>query len=147
MQKLKIKRLNPLALLPARATSGSVGYDLCACLEAPLTLPAHGRVVVPTGIAAELMPETAGFIFGRSGLGIKHGIVPSNAVGVIDSDYRGEILVGLQNHGDADYHIQPGERIAQLVIMPVLLPETEETTELEDTSRGTGGLGSTGKKG
>jgi dUTP pyrophosphatase len=85
-------------------------------------------------------------VFGRSGLGIKHGLTPSNAVGVIDSDYRGEIMVGLSNHSDADYTIQPGERIAQLVIVPVFTPEIEEADELSETERSGGGFGSTGKE-
>ena len=147
MHTLKIKRLRPGAELPVRATGASAGYDLCACLEEPLTLSAGGRVRVPTGIAIEMEgPEqAAAFVFGRSGLGIKHGIVPSNAVGVIDADYRGEIIVGLSNHGGSDYTIQPGERIAQLVILPVLTPPVVEVEELSDTARGAGGFGSTGR--
>lgn len=147
MQELKIKRVREAAILPARATEGSAGYDLCACLEEALLLPAHGRVVVPTGIAVELAPGVAGFVFGRSGLGVRHGIAPSNAVGVIDADYRGEILVGLQNGGDEDYLIRPGERIAQLVLMPVRTPPVLEVQELGETARGAGGFGSTGRQG
>jgi len=89
--------------------------------------------------------QAAAFVFGRSGLGIKHGIVPSNAVGVIDADYRGEIIVGLSNHGGSDYTIQPGERVAQMVILPVLAPTVVEVEELSDTARGAGGFGSTGR--
>jgi len=147
MHTLKIKRLRPGTELPVRATGASAGYDLCACLEEPLSLPAGGRVRVPTGIAIEMEgPEqAAAFVFGRSGLGIKHGIVPSNAVGVIDADYRGEIIVGLSNHGGSDYTIQPGERVAQMVILPVLAPTVVEVEELSDTARGAGGFGSTGR--
>jgi len=148
VNQLKVKRLRPGAVLPKRATAESAGYDLCACIELPLRLPAGDRVSVPTGIAIELdSPDggAAAFVFGRSGLGIRHGIVPSNAVGVIDADYRGEILVGLSNHSDADYEIQPGERIAQLVLLPVFTPEVLECDTLSDTRRGAGGFGSTGR--
>lgn len=142
---LKMKRLNERAILPQRATSGSAGLDLRACIDAPLTIEAGQSAVLPTGLAAELAQDTVGLVFGRSGLGIKHGICPSNAVGVIDSDYRGEIRVGLRNHSDKPFTIQPDERIAQLVVMPVLSPDVEEVSELSDTSRGAGGFGSTGK--
>lgn len=147
MHTLKIKRLRPGAELPRRATGASAGYDLCACLEEPLILPAGGRVRVPTGIAIEMEgPEpAAAFVFGRSGLGMKNGIVPSNAVGVVDADYRGEVIVGLTNHGGSDYTIQPGERIAQLVFLPVIVPSVVEVEGLSDTARGAGGFGSTGK--
>jgi len=149
MKELRIKRMRPGAALPLRGTSRSAGCDLCACIDEPLLLPAGGRVSVPTGIAVEPVcaPEehVGGFVFGRSGLGIRHGIVPSNAVGVIDEDYRGEILVGLSNLSDTDYRIQPGERIAQLVFLPVLLPEIVECEALSDTPRGEGGFGSTGR--
>ena len=145
MQTLNVKKLNPLATLPSRGTPQSAGADLHACLEAPLTLPCGGIEIIPTGIAVEITPGWAGFVFGRSGLGARHGICPANAVGVIDSDYRGEVKVALINHGGADYTIQPGERIAQLVLLPVALAEIVETGALSDTSRGAGGFGSTGK--
>lgn len=145
MNCLKVKKLSPNAKLPTRATENSAGYDLYACIDEPLLVPARGRVSAPIGIAVEIETGFAGFVYGRSGLGIKHGIVPSNAVGVIDSDYRGEIMVGLSNHSDEDYYIQPFERVAQLVIQPVLAPEIVECNELSDTARGSGGFGSTGK--
>jgi len=145
MNILKVKKLHRQATLPSRATQGSAGTDLYACLDTPLLLPAGGMRVVPTGIAVEIEPGWAGFVFGRSGLGIKHGIVPSNAVGVIDADYRGELQVGLINHGGADYIIQPGERIAQLILLPVALAKVVEAQALSDTDRGAGGFGSTGK--
>ena len=146
MDQLKIKRLRPDARIPARATQGSAGYDLCACLEEPAVIPARGRAVIPTGIAIDLGNRgLAGFVFARSGLAIKHGLAPSNCVGVIDSDYRGEVMVGITNHSDADYTIAPGERIAQLILLPVLLPEPVEADELDDTARGAGGFGSTGR--
>ena len=145
MTTLKAKKLYPQAILPSRATPHSAGADLHACLEAPMVLP-HGCIkVVPTGVAVEIAPGWAGFVFGRSGLGIRHGICPANAVGVIDSDYRGEVKVGLINHGETDYTIQPGERIAQLVLLSVALAEVVEAKSLSDTSRGEGGFGSTGR--
>ena len=146
MENLKIKRLRESAVLPQRATDGSAGYDLYACINEPLLLGAHSRVVVPTGVAIAIETnDVAAFIFARSGLGIKHGIVPSNCVGVIDSDYRGECMVGLTNHSDVDYMIEPGERIAQMLFMPVLLPQLIEVEALPETFRGDGGFGSTGK--
>lgn len=145
MKTMRVKRLSPDAKLPVRATASSAGYDLCACVDKPVLVPAGGRVMIPTGIAVEIDEGYAGFVFGRSGLGIKHGLAPSNAVGVIDSDYRGEIMVGLSNHSDEDYFIQPSERIAQLVLQAVELPETVEVHELTETARGEGGFGSTGK--
>ena len=144
---IKIKKLRPNAVVPARATSGSAGYDLSACLDSELTLLPGQPVIIPTGIAIELTYTTpcAAFIYGRSGLGVKHGLILSNGVGVVDSDYRGEIMVGLTNISSTPYTLQPGERIAQLVIQPVLLPLPMETDELSETSRGAGGFGSTGR--
>ena len=142
----KIKKLRPSAKTPVRATDGAAGYDLSACIDSELLLPAGGCKLIPTGIAIALPENTVGLVFGRSGLGIRHQIAPANAVGVIDSDYRGEIAVGLKNHSDTDYIIKPGERIAQLVIMPVLTPRLEETDELSETERSSGGFGSTGKE-
>ena len=146
MQTLKVKKLNPLATLPSRATPLSAGADLHACLKEPLVLPCGGIAIIETGISVEIAPGWAGFVFGRSGLGVRHGVSPANAVGVIDSDYRGEVKVGLINRGQADYIIQPGERIAQLVLLPVALAEIVETSTLSDTARGEGGFGSTGKQ-
>ena len=145
--ELKIKRLHPDAVIPMRATDGSAGMDLHAVLEAPLTVEAGGRVRIPTGIAIGLpSPETVALVFARSGLAVKHGLTLSNCVGVIDSDYTGEIQVGLINQSDTAYTVQPGERIAQLVIMPVLQPTVIETDTLEQTARGDGGFGSTGRR-
>ena len=145
MQTLKVKKLNPLATFPSRGTPQSAGADLHACLEQPLVLPRGGISLVPTGLAVEIAPGWAGFVFGRSGLGARHGICPANAVGVIDADYRGEVKVALINHGGAEYIIQPGERIAQLVLLPVALAEIVEADTLSDTGRGAGGFGSTGR--
>lgn len=143
---LNVKKLRPTALLPRRATAGSAGYDLFACLEEALIIPAGETRMVPTGIAIDVgSPELAAFIFARSGIAVKHGVAPANCVGVVDSDYRGEVMVGLHNHSSKDYTIQPEERVAQLVLMPVALPPVQECEELSDTCRGSGGFGSTGK--
>lgn len=142
----KVRRLRESAKLPFRATNGSAGMDLYACIDSPVTLGAGEKVVIPTGIAIELpSAELAAFVFARSGLAIKHGIGLLNGVGVIDSDYRGEICVGVVNQLAETYTIAPDERIAQLVIMPVSLINPVEAQSLDDTARGEGGFGSTGK--
>lgn len=142
---MKIKRMTDTATLPTRATELSAGYDLYADLAEPLTIFPGCVEMVHTGVAVALPPRTAGLVFGRSGLGVRHGIVPANAVGVIDADYRGELMVGLFNHGDTPYTVQPQERIAQLVVTPILTPELQEVEELEETARGSQGFGSTGR--
>lgn len=142
----KVRRLRESAKLPFRATDGSAGMDLYACIDSPVTLGAGEKAVIPTGIAIELpSAELAAFVFARSGLAIKHGIGLLNGVGVIDSDYRGEICVGVINQLAEPYTIAPDERIAQLVIMPVSLINPVEAQSLDDTARGEGGFGSTGK--
>lgn len=142
----KVRRLRESAKLPFRATEGSAGMDLYACIDSPVTLGAGEKAVIPTGIAIELpSAELAAFVFARSGLAIKHGIGLLNGVGVIDSDYRGEICVGVINQLAEPYTIDPDERIAQLVIMPVSLITPVEAQSLDDTARGEGGFGSTGK--
>lgn len=144
---LKIKKVRDNAKIPFRATSGSAGMDLYACIDEPITLEGGEKAVIPTGIAIELpSAELAAFVFVRSGLAIKRGIGLLNSVGVIDSDYRGEICVGVINQLKEAYTISPDERIAQLVIMPVSMIEPVEVAELGDTERGEGGFGSTGKK-
>ena len=148
--RLKIKAVSPKVgtdiPLPSRGTSGSAGLDLRACLDEPVIISPRQLVSIPTGIAVALPgPEYVALVFARSGLGIKHGISLSNGVGVIDSDYRGEIRVGLTNLSHTPYTIQPGDRIAQLVVTPVMTPELEVVEELEDTGRGAGGFGSTGR--
>lgn len=145
--ELKIKKLRKDAKVPQRATNGSAGMDLYACIDQSITLAPGQLAVVPTGIAIELPDnKCAAFLYSRSGLGVKHGICLSNGVGVIDSDYRGEICAGLCNVSDKPYTIEPFERVAQMVIAPVLTPDVVETDELSDTLRGEGGFGSTGKK-
>ena len=147
MEMLKIKKVKENAKVPHRATSGSAGLDLCACIDEPVTLEGGDTAVIPTGIAIALPSADYGaFVFPRSGIAVKHGIGLLNSVGVIDSDYRGEIMVGVINLVKEAYTIQPGERIAQMVIMPVSMMPVEEVAELDDTDRGAGGFGSTGKK-
>ncbi len=148
--ELKLKALSPKLgkdiPFPSYATAGSAGMDLRACLDAPLTLAPGDRVGVPTGFAIALPgPEWVAYIFARSGLGIKNGITLPNCVGVIDSDYRGEIIVALTNLSDTPYTIQPGDRVAQLVVSPVTQAHITLTDELDETGRGAGGFGSTGK--
>ena len=148
--KLKIKALSPKIgreiPAPFYASAGAAAMDLHACLDQAVTIPAGKRAVIPTGIAIALpSAEYVALVFARSGLGIKHGVAPANCVGVIDSDYRGEVMVGLQNSGDQDYTIQPGDRIAQLMISPVIQAQIQMVEELDDTARGAGGFGSTGK--
>lgn len=144
--ELKIKKLRENAKVPARATAGSAGMDLYACIDEPQTLAPGKLLLIPTGIAIELpSAEYVAYIFARSGLGIKHGICLANGVGVVDSDYRGEVCVGLCNVSDEEYTINPFERVAQMVISPVSLMPTVEVSELSDTERGEGGFGSTGK--
>ena len=142
---LKFMKLNENAIPPKRATSGSAAYDLHACINEKIELKSNSMVVIPTGIAVELPENTAGMIYTRSGLGIKFGVHVTNGVGVIDSDYRGEIRVGLHNLSQNSYTIEPNDRIAQLIIQPVLCPELKEVASLSDTQRGDGGFGSTGK--
>lgn len=145
--ELKIRKLREGAKIPRRATEGAAGMDLCACIDESITLAPQQLVIVPTGIAIEL-PDNgcAAFLYARSGLGVKHGICLANGVGVIDSDYRGEVCAGLCNVSDKPYVIAPGERIAQMVIAPVFTPDVVEVSELSNTQRGAGGFGSTGKK-
>ena len=146
MKVLKIKKVRANAKLPTRATPGSAGLDLYACIDEPVTLNKGDKAVIPTGIALGLDdPHYAAFIHSRSGLAIKHGIGLLNSVGVIDSDYRGEVCVGVIKLTEEPYTIQPFERIAQMVIKPVELPEITEVEELDETDRGEGGFGSTGR--
>ena len=145
--ELKIKKLKDNAKIPQRATNGSAGMDLYACIAESVSLAPGQLTVIPTGIAIELPDNTcAAFLYARSGLGVKHGICLSNGVGVIDSDYRGEVCVGLCNVSDKPYVIEPFERVAQMVIAPVLTPDITEVDELSDTARGEGGFGSSGRK-
>ena len=144
---LEILKKRENARIPQRATEGSAGLDLCACVDEPVLLPPGGRALIPGGIASGLPgPGYVALVFARSGLGVKHGVCLSNGVGVIDSDYRGEIQVGLCNMGDEPYTVNPGDRIAQLVVMPVCPLPVQVVENLTQTARGEGGFGSTGRQ-
>lgn len=139
----KTKNQQPL---PRYATGGAAGLDLRACVDIPLTVPPGARVKIPTGIAIEIPDKNmVGLVFPRSGLALKHGISLANSVGVIDSDYKGEIFIAVFNQDKEEYTIGPGERVAQLVFVPVFRPTLVEVENLQDTARGAGGFGSTGK--
>lgn len=144
---LKIKKLKENAIIPKAATGGSAGMDLYACIDSDITIKPKERVLISTGIAIALeSADYVAYIYARSGLAVKHGITLSNCVGVIDSDYRGEVKVGLINLSEQDYTVTSGDRIAQLVIAPVIMPEVVESDTLDETERADGGFGSTGNK-
>ena len=143
---VKIRHLRPGASTPRYATEGSAACDLTAAMDAPVIIPCGGSASIPTGIAISMeRKDVVAIVCARSGLAFKHGLSLVNGIGVIDSDYRGEICVGLRNHGTADYTVQPGERIAQLMFMPCLCADFTVVDTLDDTERGEGGFGSTGK--
>ncbi len=142
---VQIKRLRDVPL-PAYATGGAAAMDLCAALDTPLTLMPHAPRTVPTGIAIALpSADWAALIFARSGLAARQGVAPANAVGVVDSDYRGEIAVALINHTDTPVVIEPGQRIAQLMVVPVAAVAWLPAEELPESGRGAGGFGSPGR--
>lgn len=144
--KILFQKLKEEAILPRRATLDSAGCDLHACLDSEVTiLPGETRLI-PTGFAIAIPRGFGGFIFARSGLGVRHGMVPANCVGVIDADYRGEVLVALRNHSQTPYTVRPGERVAQMVVLATPMWESEETESLDETQRGAGGFGSTGSR-
>ncbi len=145
MDKILVKRLRENAKLPTYGSAEAAGADLYACLEAPVTVAPGETVFVPTGIAIAFPRGYAALIYARSGLACKRSLAPANKVGVVDSDYRGEVTVALHNHGDVAQTVEPGERIAQLLITPVVTPLYEAAEVLPDSARGTGGFGSTGK--
>ena len=147
---LKIKAVSPKIgtdiPFPFYASAGAAGMDLCACTDEPVTIAPRQIASLPTGIAIALPSANyVALVFARSGLGVKHGVALANGVGVIDSDYRGEIRVGLVNQSDVPYTIQPGNRVAQLAVMPVVQARLERVETLDETERGAGGFGSTGK--
>lgn len=144
MQSVSVQKLHPDAKLPSYGSLEAAGADLYACLERPITIAPGGSGWIPTGIALEIPKGCAGLIYARSGLACKKGLAPANKVGVIDSDYRGQVVVVLHNHGTEPQTVEQGERIAQLVITPVLTPAYEEVKELSSSQRGAGGFGSTG---
>lgn len=145
MDPICVKKLHPDATLPTYGSAGAAGADLYACLDAPVTIAPGETAWIPTGLALEVPKGCAGLIYARSSMGVKRGLAPANKVGVIDSDYRGEIRVVLLNHGKEVQTVTHGERVAQFLITPVLTPDYEEVAELTDTQRGAGGFGSTGK--
>ena len=143
--RIEVKKLNISAKLPFRATDGSAGADLFACVEQDIVIEPGERVLVPTGIAFAIPDKGyGGFVFPRSSVASRHGVSLSNCVGVIDSDYRGEVKIPIINHGQTAYTVKNGDRIAQLVIMPVDVADFVESNELSNTERGEGGFGSTG---
>lgn len=151
MQSVKLQVLDPRLgeefPLPAYATGGSAGLDLRACVERPLTLAPGQTELIPTGIALHIDdPAYAAMILPRSGLGHRHGIVLGNLVGLIDSDYQGQILVSCWNRGDDTFTIEPGERVAQLVFVPVMRPAFEVVETFEASARGSGGFGHSGRR-
>lgn len=143
---INIKRIKPNATIPTYGSINAAGADLYACVDSAVTVKASETVMIPTGISLELPEGYAGLIYARSGLASKKGLAPANKVGVIDSDYRGEVMVALHNHSKVDAEIEPNERIAQLVITPYIMGIFNEVDELSETERGAGGFGSTGRK-
>ena len=141
---VKIKKVREKAQIPTYGSAFAAGADLYACLDGDISVQAGKTVMVPTGIAAEIPFGFAGLIFARSGLATKQDLAPANKVGVVDCDYRGEIMVSLHNHGLQTRIVKNGDRIAQLLIMPYITAEFEETDDISDTERGAGGFGSTG---
>lgn len=145
MDAIRVKKLRENAILPTYGSLEAAGADLYACLDEPITIQPGESAFVQTGLAMEIPKGCAGLIYARSGLACKRDLAPANKVGVVDSDYRGEFMVVLHNHGAIPREIAHGERIAQLVITPVFTPGFEEVSELTDTERAGGGFGSTGK--
>ena len=144
--EVKIKKLDERATIPSYGSEYAAGFDLYAILDDELTIKSHETILVKTGLSMEIPIGYAGMIFARSGLATKKGLAPANKVGVVDSDYRGEVMVALHNHSNIDQTISNGERIAQMVIMPFYKAEFTVVDELSDTARGSGGFGSTGTK-
>ena len=144
--KIYFKKIDPRATIPTYGTDLSAGADLRAVLDAPVTIKPGESVLIHTGISTAIPEGFVGLVYARSGIACKRGLAPSNKVGVIDADYRGEIMVSLHNHGTTEQTIDPDERIAQMVITPFIHCEYEETDKLDDTERGTGGFGSTGRQ-
>lgn len=145
--QIRVKKLDENAKLPFLGSEFAAGADLCACMKEAVTIPANETVLIHTGLAMEIPEGYAGLIYARSGLASRKGLAPANKVGVVDADYRGELMVALHNHSDKDQVVEPMERVAQLVVTPFLKAEYIETEELSETVRGEGGFGSTGRKG
>lgn len=145
MREVKVKKLKESAKLPVYGTEFSAGADLCACIDEPITLAPGETKLISIGICMEIPVGYAGLVFARSGLASKRGLAPANKVGVIDCDYRGEFFVPLHNHGTVPQTVEPGERIAQMILTPYLTASFVEAESLSDTQRGEGGFGSTGR--
>lgn len=143
--EVKIKKLKENAVIPTKGSEKSAGYDLYACIDKPVFINSHETVMIGTGLSMELPEMTFGAIFPRSGTASKRGLAPANKVGVCDSDYRGEYIIALHNHSNKTQWVAPGERIAQLIVMPYINIDFDEVNMLENTERGNGGFGSTGK--
>lgn len=146
MHNIPIKRLRENAVLPAYATASSAGADLCACVDKPVEVRPHETVMIPLGFSMAIPGGWAGLVFARSGIASKRDLAPANKVGVIDADYRGEWWVPIHNHGTEPRTVEPGERIAQLILVPCMTAAFFEVDSLDETERGTGGFGSTGSK-
>ena len=142
---MRVKKLRENAIIPTYGSPDAAGADLYACLDADVTIEPGKTVFIPTGLAMEVPKGYAGLIYARSSMGTKRGLAPANKVGVVDSDYRGEVMVALHNHSQQSQVVAHGERIAQLLVTPVLAPAFEECDDLSDTARGAGGFGSTGR--
>ena len=142
---VRFKKINPNASIPTYGSSYAAGCDLSACIDQAISIPPHTTIKVPTGLAIELPENTVGLIYARSGMATKRHLAPANKVGVIDADYRGEIKVALHNDSTEARKIVPGQKIAQMVVMPFLDVVFEEQDTLDQTDRGAGGFGSTGK--
>ena len=145
MDSIRVLKLKPNAILPTYGSAEAAGADLYACLDEDIVIEPGQSVFVPTGLAMEIPKGCAGLIYARSGLACKRGLAPANKVGVVDSDYRGEFMIVLHNHGACVQTISHGERIAQLIITPILTPAYSEVESLSDTERSSGGFGSTGR--
>ena len=145
MAQVQVKKLDERAVLPAAGSTYAAGYDLYACLDESVTIGGHTTVMIHTGLAVALPEGTFGAVFARSGLAMKEGLRPANCVGVVDCDYRGELMVAIHNDGMLPKVVKHGERIAQMVLLPYLPMEFEEVDALPETERGAGGFGSTGK--
>ena len=146
MPKVNIKKLNPKAVVPTYGSQYSAGADLYACIDSDVIIQPHTTILIKTGLSIEIPEGYAGLIYARSGLASKKGLAPANKVGVVDSDYRGEVMVALHNHTDIAAVVEDGERVAQLVITPFLKAQFNLVDEHTDTVRGDGGFGSTGRK-
>ena len=142
---IQTKLVREGARLPSFQTSGAAGADIYACIPEPIQIGAAETVCIPSGVAVEIPEGYAGFIFGRSGVAVREGLAPANKVGLIDSDYRGELMICLHNHSRMQYTVKPGERVAQLVIVPVAAARYVQCASLSETERGENGFGSTGR--